>query len=145
MLFSFLFDYLRKVLYNGLNNLIERGNNGRKSITNRNHKSTLFVAKLVEQKMLKRTEINDAFEALVDYQDELYGANYEIILNEEDCSLNLKSYLESIRITSNLINKLLTLTKEKENEAFLNQIKRNFADELRLIRKSLEKGLNKDR
>lgn len=44
--------------------------------------STLFVAKLVEQKMLKRTEINDAFEALVDYQDELYGANYEIILNE---------------------------------------------------------------
>ena len=101
--------------------------------------STLFVAKLVEQKMLKRTEINDAFEALVDYQDELYGANYEII------SLNLKSYLESIRITSNLINKLLTLTKEKENEAFLNQIKRNFADELRLIRKSLEKGLNKDR
>ena len=107
--------------------------------------STLFVAKLVEQKMLKRTEINDAFEALVDYQDELYGENYEIILNEEDCSLNLKSYLESIRITSNLINKLLTLTKEKENEAFLNQIKRNFADELRLIRKSLEKGLNKDR
>lgn len=107
--------------------------------------STLFVAKLVEQKILKRIEINDAFEALVDYQDELYGANYEIILNKEDCSLNLKSYLESIRITSNLINKLLTLTKEKENEAFLNQIKRNFADELRLIRKSLEKGLNKDR
>lgn len=107
--------------------------------------STLFVAKLVEQKILKRIEINDALEALVDYQDELYGANYEIILNEEDCSLNLKSYLESIRITSNLINKLLTLTKEKENEAFLNQIKRNFADELRLIRKSLEKGLNKDR
>lgn len=30
--------------------------------------STLFVAKLVEQKILKRTEINDAFEALVDYQ-----------------------------------------------------------------------------
>lgn len=29
--------------------------------------STLFVAKLVEQKMLKQTEINDAFEALVDY------------------------------------------------------------------------------
>ena len=55
--------------------------------------STLFVAKLVEQKILKRTEINDAFEALVDYQNELYGANYEIILNEEDCSLNLKSYL----------------------------------------------------
>lgn len=105
--------------------------------------STLFVAKLVEQKILKRTEINDAFEALVDYQNELYGVNYKIILNEEDCSLNLKSYLESIRITSNLINKLLTLTKE--NEAFLNQIKRNFADELRLIRKSLEKGLNKDR
>ena len=47
--------------------------------------STLFVAKLVEQKIFKRTEINDAFEALVDYQDELYGANYKIILNEEDC------------------------------------------------------------
>lgn len=107
--------------------------------------STLFVAKLVEQKIFKRTEINDAFEALVDYQDELYGANYKIILNEEDCQLNLKSYLESIRITSNLINKLLTLTKEKENTAFLNQIKRNFADEIRFIRKSLEKGLNKDR
>ena len=28
--------------------------------------STLFVAKLVEQKIFKRTEINDAFEALVD-------------------------------------------------------------------------------
>lgn len=107
--------------------------------------STLFVAKLVEQKILKRTEINDAFEALVDYQDELYGTNYKIILNEEDCQLNLKSYLESIRITSNLINKLLTLTKEKENTAFLNQIKRNFADEVRFIRKSLEKGFNKDR
>lgn len=107
--------------------------------------STLFVAKLVEEKILKRTEINDAFEALVDYQNELYGVNYKIILNEEDCQLNLKSYLDSIRITSNLINKLLTLTKEKENEAFLNQIKRNFAGELRLIRKSLEKGLNKDR
>lgn len=107
--------------------------------------STLFVAKLVEQKMLKRTEINDAFEALVDYQEELYGADYEIILNEEDCQLNLQSYLESIRITGNLINKLLTLTNEKENAAFLNQIKRNFADELRLIRKSLEKGLDKDR
>lgn len=107
--------------------------------------STLFVAKLVEQKILKRTEINDAFEALVDYQDELYGANYKIILNEEDWQLNLKSYLESIRITSNLINKLLTLTKEKENTAFLNQIKRNFADEVRFIRKSLEKGFNKDR
>lgn len=107
--------------------------------------STLFVAKLVEQKIFKRTEINDAFEALVDYQDELYGANYKISLNEEDCQLNLKSYLESIRITSNLINKLLTLTKEKENTAFLNQIKRNFADEIRFIRKSLEKGLNKDR
>lgn len=105
--------------------------------------STLFVAKLVEQKIFKRTEINDAFEALVDYQDELYGANYKIILNEEDCQLNLKSYLESIRITSNLINKLLTLTKE--NTAFLNQIKRNFADEVRFIRKSLEKGFNKDR
>lgn len=103
--------------------------------------STLFVAKLVEQKILKRTEINDAFEALVDYQNELYGA----ILNEEDCSLNLKSYLESIKITGNLINKLLEQTTEKENAAFLNQIKRNFADELRLIRKSLEKGLNKDR
>ena len=107
--------------------------------------STLFVAKLVEQKILKRTEINDAFEALVDYQNELYGADYELILNEEDCQLNLKSYLDSIRITSNLINKLLQQTTEKENAAFLNQIKRNFADELRLIRKSLEKGLNKDR
>lgn len=107
--------------------------------------STLFVAKLVEQKILKRTEINDAFEALVDYQNELYGVNYKIILNEEDCSLNLKSYLESIRITGNLINKLLEQTLEKENAAFLNQIKRNFADELRFIRKSLEKGLNKDR
>ena len=107
--------------------------------------STLFVAKLVEQKMLKQTEINDAFEALVDYQNELYGADYELILNEEDCQLNLKSYLDSIRITSNLINKLLQQTTEKENAAFLNQIKRNFADELRLIRKSLEKGLNKDR
>ena len=52
--------------------------------------STLFVAKLVEQKMLKQTEINDAFEALVDYQNELYGADYELILNEEDCQLNLK-------------------------------------------------------
>ena len=49
--------------------------------------------------------------------------------------------LESIRITSNLINKLLTLTKEKENTAFLNQIKRNFADEVRFIRKSLEKRI----
>lgn len=107
--------------------------------------STLFVAKLVEQKMLKRTEINDAFEALVDYQNELYGADYELILNEEDCQLNLKSYLDSIRITSNLINKLLQQTTEKENAAFLNQIKQNFADELRFIRKSLEKGLDKDR
>ena len=107
--------------------------------------STLLVAKLVEQKMLKQTEINDAFEALVDYQNELYGADYELILNEEDCQLNLKSYLDSIRITSNLINKLLQQTTEKENAAFLNQIKRNFSDELRFIRKSLEKGLDKDR
>ena len=106
--------------------------------------STLFVAKLVEQKMLKQTEINDAFEALVDYQNELYGADYELILNEEDCQLNLKSYLDSIRITSNLINKLLQQTTEKENAAFFNQIKRNFADELRFIRNSLEKGLDKD-
>ena len=94
--------------------------------------------------MLKQTEINDAFEALVDYQNELYGADYELILNEEDCQLNLKSYLDSIRITSNLINKLLQQTTEKENAAFLNQIKRNFADELRFIRNSLEKGLDKD-
>lgn len=144
MLFSFLFDYLRKVLYNGLNNLIERGNNGRNLLLIEII-STLFVAKLVEQKMLKQTEINDAFEALVDYQNELYGADYELILNEEDCQLNLKSYLDSIRITSNLINKLLQQTTEKENAAFLNQIKRNFADELRFIRKSLEKGLDKDR
>ena len=107
--------------------------------------STLFEAKLVEQKMLKQTEINDAFEALVDYQNELYGADYELILNEEDCQLNLKSYLDSIRITSNLINKLLQQTTEKENAAFLNQSKQNFADELRFIRKSLEKGLDKDR
>ena len=94
--------------------------------------------------MLKQTEINDAFEALVDYQNELYGADYELILNEEDCQLNLKSYLDSIRITSNLINKLLQQTTEKENAAFLNQIKRNFADKLRFIRNSLEKGLDKD-
>lgn len=30
--------------------------------------STLFVAKLVEQQMLNRTEIKDSFEILVDYQ-----------------------------------------------------------------------------
>lgn len=29
--------------------------------------STLFVAKLVEQQMLNRTEIKDSFEILVDY------------------------------------------------------------------------------
>ena len=45
--------------------------------------STLFVAKLVEQQMLNRTEIKDSFEILVDYQNELYGADYEIILDEK--------------------------------------------------------------
>ena len=106
--------------------------------------STLFVAKLVEQKMLNRTEIKDSFEALVDYQNELYGADYEIRLDEKDCSLNLHSYLDSIKITARLINNF-PITKKEEDRHFLRQIKRNFADELRLIRKSLEKGLNKDR
>lgn len=106
--------------------------------------STLFVAKLVEQELLNRTEVKDAFEALVDYQNELYGANYEITLNEKDCQLNLSSYLESIKMTGKLINQLIPLTPEPENIAFLNQIKRNFANELRFIRKSLEKGLEKD-
>ena len=31
--------------------------------------STLFVAKLVEEKMINRTEIKDSFEILVDYQN----------------------------------------------------------------------------
>ena len=51
--------------------------------------STLFVAKLVEEKMLNRTEIKDSFEILVDYQNELYGADYEIILDEKDCPIKL--------------------------------------------------------
>lgn len=105
--------------------------------------STLFVAKLVEQELLNRTEVKDAFEALVDYQNELYRANYEITLNEKDCQLNLSSYLESIKMTGKLINQLIPLTPEPENIAFLNQIKRNFANELRFIRKNLEKDLRK--
>lgn len=105
--------------------------------------STLFVAKLVEQTMLNRTEIKDSFEILVDYQNELYGADYEIILDEKDCSLNLHSYLDSITITARLINKLIPLTQKEEDRYFLRQIKRNFADEVRLIKNSLEKNLDK--
>ena len=55
--------------------------------------STLFVAKLVEEQMLNRTEIEDSFEILVDYQNELYGADYEIILDEKDCPLNLLTFI----------------------------------------------------
>ena len=77
--------------------------------------STLFVAKLVEEQMLNRTEIEDSFEILVDYQNELYGANYEIILDEKDCPLNLHSYLDSITITARLINKLIPLTQKEED------------------------------
>lgn len=106
--------------------------------------STLFVAKLVEEKMLNRTEIKDSFEILVDYQNELYGADYEIILDEKDCPLNLHSYLDSITITARPINKLIQLTqKEEEDRYFLRQIKRNFADEVRLIKNGLENNLDK--
>ena len=106
--------------------------------------STLFVDKLVEQKILKRTEIEDAFEALVDYQNELYGADYEIILKESDCSLNLSTYLDSIKETGKLINKLITLTTEKEDVNFLYQIKKNFVEELKFIKKSLENKNEQD-
>ena len=105
--------------------------------------STLFVAKLVEEQMLNRTEIEDSFEILVDYQNELYGANYEIILDEKDCPLNLHSYLDSITITARLINKLIPLTQKEEDRYFLRQIKRNFADEVRLIKNGLENNLDK--
>ena len=107
--------------------------------------STLFVAKLVEEKMLNRTEIKDSFEILVDYQNELYGADYEIILDEKDCPLNLHSYLDSITITARLINKLIPLTQKEEDRYFLRQIKRNFADEVRLIKNTLKNKLDKDR
>ena len=105
--------------------------------------STLFVAKLVEEQMLNRTEIEDSFEILVDYQNELYGADYEIILDEKDCPLNLYSYLDSITITARLINKLIPLTQKEEDRYFLRQIKRNFADEVRLIKNGLESNLDK--
>lgn len=105
--------------------------------------STLFVAKLVEQQMLNRTEIKDSFEILVDYQNELYGADYEIILNEDDCPLSLHSYLDSITIIARLINKLIPLTQKEEERYFLRQIKRNFADEVRLIKNGLENNLDK--
>jgi hypothetical protein len=105
--------------------------------------STLFVAKLVEEKMLNRTEIKDSFEILVDYQNELYGADYEIILDEKDCPLNLHSYLDSITITARLINKLIQLTQKEEDRYFLRQIKRNFADEVRFIKNGLENNLDK--
>ena len=105
--------------------------------------STLFVAKLVEEQMLNRTEIEDSFEILVDYQNELYGADYEIILDEKDCPLNFHSYLDSITITARLINKLIPLTQKEEDRYFLRQIKRIFADEVRLIKNSLEKNLDK--
>lgn len=105
--------------------------------------STLFVAKLVEQQMLNRTEIKDSFEILVDYQNELYGADYEIILDEKDYPLNLHLYLDSITITARLINKLIPLTQKEEDRYFLRQIKRNFADEVRLIKNGLENNLDK--
>lgn len=107
--------------------------------------STLFVAKLVEQKIFKRTEINDAFEALVDYQNELYGADYEIILDEKDCSLNLHSYLDSIKITARLINKLIPLTQKEEEKHFLRQIKWNFVDKVKLIKNTLKNELGEHR
>jgi len=47
-----------------------------------------------EQTMLNRTEIKDSFEILVDYQNELYGADYEIILDEKDCPLCDKAHKE---------------------------------------------------
>ena len=104
--------------------------------------STLFVAKLVEEQMLNRTEIEDSFEILVDYQNELYGANYEIILDEKDCPLNLHSYLDSITITARLINKLIPLT-QKEDRYFLRQIKRIFAEEIKVIKNALNNKLGK--
>ena len=103
--------------------------------------STLFVAKLVEEQMLNRTEIKDSFEILVDYQNELYGADYEIILDEKDCPLNLHSYLDSITITARLINKLIPLTQKEEDKHFLRQIKWNFADEVKFIKNTLKKQL----
>ena len=103
--------------------------------------STLFVAKLVEQTMLNRTEIKDSFEILVDYQNELYGADYEIILDEKDCPLNLHSYLDSITITARLINKLIPLTQKEEDRYFLRQIKRIFADEVKFIKNTLKNQL----
>lgn len=103
--------------------------------------STLFVAKLVEEQMLNRTEIEDSFEILVDYQNELYGANYEIILDEKDCPLNLHSYLDSITITARLINKLIPLTQKEEDRYFLRQIKRIFAEEIKVIKNALNNKL----
>ena len=106
--------------------------------------SKLFVAKLVEQTMLNRTEIKDSFEILVDYQNELYGADYEIILDEKDCPLNLHSYLDSITITARLINKLIPLTQKEEDRYFLRQIKRIFAEEIKVIKNALNNKLGKD-
>ena len=103
--------------------------------------STLFVAKLVEEQMLNRTEIEDSFEILVDYQNELYGADYEIILDEKDCPLNLHSYLDSIKITARLINQLIPLTPKEEDKHFLRQIKWNFADEVKFIKNTLKNQL----
>ena len=105
--------------------------------------STLFVAKLVEQQMLNRTEIKDSFEILVDYQNELYGTDYEIILDEKDCPLNLHSYLDSITITARLINKLIPLTQKEEDRYFLRQIKRIFAEEIKVIKNALNNKLGK--
>ncbi len=105
--------------------------------------STLFVAKLVEEQMLNRTEIKDSFEILVDYQNELYGADYEIILDEKDCPLNLHSYLDSITITARLINKLIPLTQKEEDRYFLRQIKRLFAEEIKVIKNALNNKLGK--
>ena len=106
--------------------------------------SKLFVAKLVEEQMLNRTEIKDSFEILVDYQNELYGANYELILDEKDCPLNLHSYLDSITITARLINKLISLTQKEEDRYFLRQIKRIFAEEIKVIKNALNNKLGKD-
>ena len=105
--------------------------------------SKLFVAKLVEEQMLNRTEIEDSFEILVDYQNELYGADYEIILDEKDCPLNLHSYLDSITITARLINKLIPLTQKEEDRYFLRQIKRIFAEEIKVIKNALNNKLGK--
>lgn len=105
--------------------------------------STLFVAKLVEEQMLNRTEIEDSFEILVDYQNELYGADYEIILDEKDYPLNLHLYLDSITITARLINKLIPLTQKEEDRYFLRQIKRIFAEEIKIIKNALNNKLGK--